>query len=286
MKRSLAAATVVVACLPLLAACGDDGPEAGDKPVIEVTEQGAEPRASFAYDLEVGHTETTTMTLDQSIDAGQVVDSPALELVLTTEVTEATDDEITAVSTYTGARVVDDDDPSAAQVEAAIEPMVGYRTTTTFTRFGELVDSESEIPDGVTGQVREMLEQLGNQAESLTVAFPDDDLGVGATWTATSALELSGIEVEQTASYELVSLDGEEYEISVELTQDYRSGEAEGFEVTGGDGRTTGTIRGTIGTVFPASSTSEGSTSVDVESGGQSQTVTTDTELTVSTEVG
>lgn len=286
MKRSLAAATVVVACLPLLAACGDDGPEAGDKPVIEVTEQGAEPRASFAYDLEVGHTETTTMTLDQSIDAGQVVDSPALELVLTTEVTEATDDEITAVSTYTGARVVDDNDPSAAQVEAAIEPMVGYKTTTTFTRFGELVDSESEIPDGVTGQVREMLEQLGNQAESLTVAFPDDDLGVGATWTATSALELSGIEVEQTASYELVSLDGEEYEISVELTQDYRSGEAEGFEVTGGDGRTTGTIRGTIGTVFPASSTSEGSTSVDVESGGQSQTVTTDTELTVSTEVG
>ncbi|MEO9325262.1 DUF6263 family protein [Nocardioides sp. C4-1] len=287
MSRSLATATAVaVVCLPLLAACGDDGPEAGDKPVIEVTETGAEPRSSFAYDVEVGHTETTTMVLDQRIDAGQVADSPPIEFVLSTEVTEVTDDEITAVTTYTDARVTDDDDPTAAQVESAIEPMVGYRTTTTFSRLGELVDSESEIPAGVTGQAREMLEQLGSQSESLTVAYPDEDLGVGATWTATNVLELNGIEVEQTARYELVSFEGEEYEISVEVTQEYRPGDADGFEVTSGDGRTTGTISGTTGSLFPASSESRGSTSVDVEAGGQSQTVTTDTEVSVTTEVG
>ncbi|WP_137292628.1 DUF6263 family protein [Nocardioides dongxiaopingii] len=283
MKRPLAV-LCVASLVPLLAACGDD-PEPGDGPVVEVQEQGAEPRARLVIDVEVGHTETTVMTLDQDVDAGQSVDVPPIEMTLTNEVVSVDGDAIRVDTTYGESRVVDQDDPAAADIEAALSELTGVTGSTTFTPSGEVTDSEIDIPDGVTSTVRQSMEQLTDQSSSLTVAFPEEELGAGATWTASSALELNGIEVQQTTSYELVSLEGDQYVIEVEVTQEFEPGEAEGFEVVSGDGTSTGTMRGTVGNLTASEVTTSGRTDIRVEAGGQEQTVSTETEMTVRTTV-
>lgn len=284
MKRSL---TVLLAALllPTLAACGDDGATAGDKPVVTVEDQGSGERVKFLLDVEEGHSETSVMTLDQKIDAGQVVDAPPIELTLTNEVTGVSDDEVEVLTTYDEARVTEPDDPSASAVQSALDGITGLSSTSTFSRSGELLDSELDIPDGLTGAARQTVEQIGDQSQSLTVAFPTEELGVGARWTATSALELNGVTVQQTTTYELTALDGDDYEIAVEVTQEFEKGKAEGFDVESGEGSTSGTISGTIGNISPSEARSTGSNRISVSAGGQSQTVTTDTDLTVITTV-
>lgn len=284
MKRSLAALLALL-LLPTLAACGDDGAEAGDKPVVTVEDQGSGERATFLLDVEEGHSETSVMTIDQRIDAGQVVDAPPIELTLTTKVTGVSDDEIEVLTTYDAARVTEPDDPAASAIEDALADITQLTSTSTFSRSGELLDSDLDIPDGLTGAARQTVEQLGDQSQSLTVAFPTEELGVGARWTATSALELNGVTVQQKTTYELTALDGDDYEISVDVTQEFEEGEAEGFDVESGEGSTSGTISGTIGNLSPSEARSTGTNRISVSTGGQSQTVTTDTDLTVTTTV-
>lgn len=284
MKRSLPAVLALL-LLPALAACGDDDAEAGDKPVVTVEDQGSGERATFLLDVEEGHSETSVMTLDQTIDAGQVVDAPPIELTLTNEVTAVSDDEIEVLTTYDAARVTEPEDPSASAIETALDDITGLTSTSTFSRSGELLESNIDIPAGLTGPARQTVEQLGDQSQSLTVAFPAEELGVGARWTATSALELNGVTVQQETTYELTALDGDDYEISVEVTQEFEEGEADGFDVESGQGTTSGTISGTIGNLSPSAARSTGTNRISVSADGQSQTVTTDTDLRVTTTV-
>ncbi|GAA5152246.1 hypothetical protein GCM10023340_32250 [Nocardioides marinquilinus] len=286
--RRLAPALTAVALFSLLAACGDDVPEAGEDPTVEVEEAGADDgRISFELDLEEGYQERTVITTQQTLDAaGQTIDVPPIEITQLSEVTGVDGDEITVEQTFEEVRALEGgDETTRAALESTLAQLRGTSGTLTFDRSGQVVDTDFELPDGVDPAIEQTFDQVLEQASSIGAVFPDEELGEGATWTLRSTLELNGIEVEQTATYTLESLQGEDYEVSVEIEQDYQEGDVAGGSIKGGTGTTTGTITGTAGTLLPTSAELDGDTEVQAEQGGSEQTVSTQTSITIESEV-
>ena len=258
---------------------------AGDVPEVELLDEGAEPRVPFAIDVEVGETETSVLTVDQEIDAGQVIDVPAIEITLTNEVV-AVGETIELRTTYDDVSVVDPGAEGAAEIEAAISSIEGVSGTTVLSPQGATLSVELDIPDDVDPTVRQTLDQFQDQASSLSVPFPEEDLGVGASWRITNEPTISDVTVRQTTTYEVTSLDGDQYELAVTVDQETLPGTSQGAQIIGGSGTTEGTTSGTAGALAPDRADSSGTNSVTVESGGQQQEVRTTTTTTIETTDG
>lgn len=259
-------------------------PPAG-APEVEVLDEGNEPRVPFTLDLEVGDVQTSVLTVDQDIDAGQPLDVPAIEVTVSNEVVSV-DDTVELRTTYDDVRVVDRGAPGAAEIEQAVSSIEGVSGTTVLSLQGATLSTELDVPDGADPTVRQTLEQFQGQASALTVPFPEADLGAGASWRATSEPTLAGITLRQTTTYEVTSLEGDRYEIAVSVDQEVLPGSVPGAEVVGGTGTTEGTASGTAGALLPDRSESSGTNTVVVESGGQRQEVSTTTTTTVETTDG
>ncbi len=271
---------VLAVTLPLLAACGDDA-EAGDPPVIDVQDTGGEPRRLLAIDVAEGYRETAMVTVDQSVDAGgQSADSPPFTITLVSEVTSVSDDEIEVEQTYEAIDVDPAADPATtSRIETAVQPLVGLTGTSVLAPSGQILRTDFEAPAELESSMRQTFDQLTEQGAALSVSFPDEELGAGARWTATAQLGLGGVEIEQTTTYTLDAIDGDAYEISVEIDQEYEEGDADGFEVTGGSGSGSGSLSGNLGNLTAAGSV-DAQNSIDAEADGQSQTVSTTTSTT------
>jgi hypothetical protein len=286
--RRLAPAVTAVALFSLLAACGDDVPGPGEEAAVDVQDAGADDgKISFELDLPEGYRERTVITTQQTLDAaGQTIDVPPIEITQLSEVTGVDDDEITVEQTFEEVRALPGgDETTRSALESTLSQLRGTSGTLTFDRSGQVVDTDFELPAGIDPAISQTFDQVLEQSSSIGAVFPDEELGEGATWTLKSTLELNGIEVEQTATYTLESLQGEDYEISVEIEQDFQEGDIAGGSIKGGSGTTTGTITGTAGNLLPTSAQLDGDTDVQAEQGGSEQTVSTQTNITIESEV-
>lgn len=283
MKRALSA-LALAAVVPFLAACGDDagggsgdGGEASD---VEVADAGGGDKARFEIDVEEGHRESVELVLAQTIDTGTPVEAPDITFVIDTEVTSVSDDEVVIEQTYASLEV-GGDEAVAAQVEETLQPLVGLTGTLTLTPTGSLVESDLEAPADLDPTIASVFEQIEDQAGQISVVFPDEEIGEGAEWSTVADLDLNGVSIEQTTSYTLESLDGDDYTISAEVEQAYEPGETDQFELLEGSGSTTGSFSGTIGRLFASEATSTGSNELRVSVEGQEATVRTQVETTV-----
>jgi hypothetical protein len=100
--------------------------------------------------------------------------------------------------------------PAAAEAMkaafAAAKGMSGTGTVSSQGVSGELKLATANRNDPVLSQLGGQIQELVGQ---LVVALPAEAVGVGAKWEIKSRIKVQGIPVDQTASYELVSLEGE-----------------------------------------------------------------------------
>lgn len=291
-SRTLRAAILAVAAV-LAAACGGGGGDEGaaattttaspgttttappaEEAAITVEDPGAEPRQALRLQLREGDASeaTMTMTMSTSMEAnGQPVPAgaiPPIQITIRSEVVEI-DDEAGTISTrfsYPRADIVDDGpvDPQTAQaMRSGLSVLEGLSGTATLTPRGKSVSSEFDVPDDVDPNSRQMLEQVSQQVETLTVPLPEEEVGVGAIWRVETSSSLGGIETVLQITYELRELEGTRYVLGVTYEQTAPPQEAEldgapagavatvqEYLVTGG-----GEISGDLAQILPASST-------------------------------
>ena len=163
--------------------------------------------------------------------------------------------------------------------------LVGVTGTTWLTRSGTALRTEFEIADDVPPAMSSMLQELGNQASRMSVPYPDQEVGPGARWEATTEIEVNGIALEQVAKYSLKSFDGDGFRVAIEIQQHFLpESAAVGVELVSGEGAMTGMIRGSMETLMPLRSTVRGATALVIEANGQR--VRTVTKPTVSVTTG
>lgn len=259
----------------------------GSTPTVVVLDEGKAPRRILELDVAEGHTESSTWTTDQSQRVqGKTVDTPPISFDVRSQVESADDDEIVVTQTFEGVRVDDRGfDPGLVrQIEAGVEPLVGVTTTLRSTRTGVPLGAELDIPPETPAAMRSIMRQFADQVGAMSVPYPDQGLGIGARWQATTRLELNGVVSEQVTTYRLESLRGTSFRVSSEVLQRFVPGPADaGVDVISGEGAMHGLIRGSTKALLPLRSSVRGTTDVVLEAEGRRLRTATEQRIDVTT---
>ncbi|HIK33794.1 MAG TPA: hypothetical protein IGS17_04665 [Oscillatoriales cyanobacterium M59_W2019_021] len=144
---------------------------------------------------------------------GQVVpfDAPASILTFESEITQVDDNgDIHFQMSCTDAEVGDSTNapPEVRQVlEAQMQNLVGLGGTMVMDSRGNVKESNFSLPETADPTMREHFDRVSQSIDRLSTPFPEEAVGMGARWQIDHALKVNGIELTQTAIYELVSLD-------------------------------------------------------------------------------
>jgi hypothetical protein len=201
--------------------------EAPSPPEITVLEEGSNPRAELRYQLVEGTTQDVIFSLNSSIGQrvnGQLFrgDTPQIELDITATVGPVEADGSTTLAySYVDARIPHESVPETTrdQILDALAPIVGLSGTITLTPRGEATASTIDVPDDLDEAATQLVEGLVAQSRSLAVPLPEEPVGVGARWEAKTEAVAGGIEITQTATYELLELRDDEAVLDVEVEQ-------------------------------------------------------------------
>jgi len=284
-------APVVVLALGSLtfagAACGGDDDDDADVTAgpVEVQDAGAEGgRAQLPGAAAVGQTGSSSATVGivLSVDGSGVdQDVPVtLRLDYDAEVVEADAGGYTVENTFTGAEVLDG--PDGADL-SAVEDLVGVRYRETFNPDGTSGDNELVDEGSLTDAQREAYEQFGSQVETASFDYPDEPVGVGATWTSVSTIAQQGFDLAVTYHYELTALEGDDYTIEISYDEDIDDTvTSDGVEAdVTGTLQGGGTTVGRVGEPLAVDTSIEQHLDMDVDADGESISMTMDVTVAV-----
>lgn len=288
-KAHRTGATLLVLCLGLgavTAGCSEGGdddagaPEpgvtptaVGDPPLVRLLDPGTEPRRTMLLAPDEGARTSSTLVLDQEVDNdGRVTDTPAITFPFDTEVTGTDGEQITTTQTY-GRVTVEPTTTRSAQLTEALAPVAGTTGTVTQDPDGSVVDSSLDLAGDAPAATT--LNEVRVQVQALSPVFPAEEVGAGASWTVTSVLDVDAATVDQTATYTLQSVDGDDYVVGVTVTREYRTGPVEGVEVIQGGGTVSGRLEGSLDGVLPRAARADATTAVTYLVDGTATEVTT-----------
>lgn len=242
---------------------------------VELVAGGTGPRQLLEVDVEEGHVERTAASLRLTMDYGTGTITLPVAMPFTTTVTGVEADGFTADVVYGRASVARGSlpDGTGPMVDQALDLVEGTTAHVSYGRNGVLRSSELDLGDDAPDLVARLLDNLAAQSFAVAVPYPDEEVGVGARWRASTTLQLGGVEATVTSTYELTRLTDDGHVVSVSAEQSAEPGPAVGGgkvveSVSSGEG----TVTGQRGLVAPARAvtTIEGRSTVDV--GGQEVT--------------
>jgi hypothetical protein len=305
-SRLLATAVLLLA----LGGCGDSGAGVAGKPtqpsatsgsavpgapVVTVVDAGDEPRAKIRLHVAKGDTTHATMTmrtsLSQTIDgrSSPPVKTPPISLGMLVEVSDVGDDgTIDARFSYDTVDVKGRG-AQAQELEKALRSMIGVHGTLRSTDTGALTDGHFEVPSNAPAILKSTLSSFESQLQGMTVPFPTEPVGIGATWTVTTKVEVNRIRTENEVRYRLVERTGDRVVLEVEISQtapeqdpklpNLPAGAA--VHLTSLSNSGSGHVVVTPSSLLPVSMTSDvsGTTDMTIEQGGQSGHLVQDTVL-------
>lgn len=214
---------------------------------VTVEDIGAEPRQVLRIVSEVGASQAVTQVQDIGMDieaAGQSqsMQNPTTEIDITYVVTGVDGDRIEVEGTYDEVRVLETAGADAATVAATRETMAAFDGASfrgTYTDRGSVIgiefaglDAGGALGEPFGAMFDQLIDGLSESAESLSVPFPVEAVGVGARWTVESSAELGGLPFEQTSTVVITELDGDRVVGTLDQELRFVEGEAEVFGVT------------------------------------------------------
>jgi len=117
------------------------------------------------------------------------------------------------------ASVADEPDvmPQVAQaMKTSLEGVKGLTSTGIMSNRGISKTNEIKVPAGADPQTRQAMDQVKETMTKVLAPFPEEAVGPGAKWEAKMPIKSQGMTIDQTATYELVSL--EEDHITARIT--------------------------------------------------------------------
>jgi hypothetical protein len=229
--RLLAALTLLVAG-PVLggAAAGARETQASGPPNVEVLDAGSEPGEVLRLAPAVGASEASTMTMRVDLEQSGVSDlnvkAPPIRAQIAAALQDLTPEgDLHASFSYPSFEVLRRKGTSSQQrtrLVSALDQIEGLSGDLTLTARGVLRDSNLDIPDDADPSITQFVEQLRDQLRNITIPLPEEAVGVGARWRATTPLTLNGIRVRNVFEYRLKSRTGTTLELDVRGTQTAR----------------------------------------------------------------
>ena len=256
---------------------------------VKLLSAGAEPRRVLRLQPQPGQLQTTTTTLKMDMDMGlgQPMKMPAIIMPMEVTVKNVSaNGDITYEIVIGDVSVAVDPDalPQVAEaMKASLGGVKGLSGTATMSPRGFSKDSDSMLPSDADPQMRQALSQLQETWSNIAAQLPEEAVGVGAKWEVRQPLKSQGMTVNQTATYELLSLDGDRLSTAITMTQSASNQKIQNpampqmqLDVTKLTGSGRGNMTLDLGQVMPLTATLQAQTemSLSIDMGGQKQRMT------------
>lgn len=250
-------------------------PNAGDKQSLGLT-------TKMAMTMTMGDTPTPAMKL------------PATQMNLDVTVKEvAANGDILYETIISDASVVSDPEVMALVAEtmkASLLKFKGVAGTGKLSDRGFGLGTEMKLPADADPQARQTLDQMKDTLSSTAAPLPEEAVGPGARWEVKAKLKSQGMTIDQTVTYELVSIEDGRITLKSTITQNaanqkIQSPAMPGMKLDLSKMTSTGTGSTTfdLAKLMPTEGNSEEHTEMVMEMnmGGQKQSMTTKTDVNV-----
>lgn len=186
---------------------------------VKLLEAGAEPRKVLRLHPKPGDKQTLGLTMKMAVEMkiGEI-EAPAMKLPAMTMTmdltvkTVAADGDIAYETVMSDASVAEDPDvlPQVAEaMKSSLGRVKGLSGTGTMSNRGFSKGTDIKAPAGADPQTRQTVEQMKESFAQFALALPEEAVGPGAKWEVKMPLNSQGMTINQTATYQLVSVEGE-----------------------------------------------------------------------------
>jgi hypothetical protein len=196
---------------------------AGDQ--FKLIEPGSEPRQALRFQPKPGDTQAMTMTIRMSLGIKMGGNSmpetkvPQMKMTLNTTVKDVSDSgDITFEVVLADTEIAGGDDTATAMSQA-LEGIKGLSTTSTMTSRGVVKTMETKGQGATSSTPGQGMDQFNEMLMQMVAQLPEEPVGAGARWQVIAKTKSQGMALDQTATFELVALDGNKAKIKSTLSQ-------------------------------------------------------------------
>jgi hypothetical protein len=261
---------------------------------VKLLSAGAEPRTVLRLQPQPNarQTMTTTLKMEMDMGLGQPMKMPAIIMPMDVTIkTVSSEGDITYEMILGDVSVADDPDamPQVAEaMKASLGGVKGITSTATMSNRGFSKESELMVPPDADPQMRQSLAQMQETWSNIAVHLPEEAVGVGAKWEVRQPLKSQGMTINQTATYELVSIEGNRLNTAVSIAQTAANQKIQNpampqmkLDVTKMTGAGNGSMTLDLAQLMPLLATMQAQTemSLSMDMGGQKQKMTMKTGM-------
>jgi hypothetical protein len=196
---------------------------------VKLLEAGAEPRKVLRLHPTAGDKQTLVMTMKMAMETkvggadAPATKLPAIKMTVNATVKEISENGDITCELVMGEFGVSDEPGGAPEVAEAMKTIFagvkGLSGTGTVSSRGLSKGVEFKAPAGSNPQARQLMDQMKDLVTQLVAPLPEEAVGPGARWEVKMPIKSQGMTIDQTATYEEVSLDGERLTIKSTIVQ-------------------------------------------------------------------
>jgi hypothetical protein len=222
---------------------------------------------------------------------------PGMKLTMELTVKEISAEGLMTYDTViSDAGVVEDPDAIpqfAATIKSAMDSIKGMSGTGMMSNRGESKGIEFKVPAGAEPQARQTMDQMKEITATLTTPLPEEAIGLGAKWEARTKVKSQGMSIDQTTTYQLVSMQGERATVKSAIAQQAKNQKIENpampglkVDMTKMEGKGSGNIVCDFAQVLPVSGRIESHSDalMAMDLGAQKQVMNMKMDVTINLE--
>jgi hypothetical protein len=134
----------------------------------------------------------------------------------------APDGQITYGITLADVSIADDASamPQIAEaLKSAIGGIKGLTGAGTMSSRGIIKNMDMKLPADANPQTKQAMEQMKESFSRIALPLPEEAVGAGAKWQVKTPTKSQGMSIEQTADYDLVSVEGDHVTAKLKMLQ-------------------------------------------------------------------
>lgn len=203
--------------------------KASSKSSIKLLDPGSEPRKILRLHVKSGDKQTVIMTIKMSMEmpgmaaGGAPMNIPAMSLPADVTVQSvAPNGDISYEMVFGEAGVVEEPGAAPKMIETMKTQLAGLKGLTVNAVISDRGISKKvdvKASPNADPKMRQMTDQIKDGMSNASQPFPEEAVGPGAKWELKMPVKSQGMTLNQTADYQLVSVDGDHVSTTSTLTQ-------------------------------------------------------------------
>ncbi len=196
---------------------------------LELLDAGAAPRQEVKFRPLANSQQTMTMTMGMSMDM-MLGETPlpksklpkiVMKLDLKVGKIEPSGD-VNYSFNYSDVRTIADKDTPpelTASIQNRMKTLIGVGGDIVISSDGRVKSQKFRFPNTIEPTMKQTLDRLTKSLEQISTRLPSQAVGLGAKWQTTNSLTMSGIQLNQAATYEVVAIDARGMTVKCKISQ-------------------------------------------------------------------